>query len=69
MIKSIPYTTDIAAVNMGLKARGLQHTVIIDRVVTLAESRAEDEESYECTCCYDLQEGHQEHCGTWLNDS
>ena len=66
MIKSIPYTTDTEAVNLGLLARGLTNEQKLNRVIELEEVRAD--EYYECTCCYSIQEGHQPHCGTWLNE-
>tara|TARA_B110000211_G_C13604687_1_gene346241 strand:- start:96 stop:335 length:240 start_codon:yes stop_codon:yes gene_type:complete len=74
MFKSIPYTPDAQAIALGLKARGLTHDQKITRVIMLADLQAEhpveDKEytEYECTCCYSIQQGHQDHCGTWLNE-
>ena len=74
--RTIAYTTDIEAVNMGLRARGLPYDRIIDRTLTMADLKEdtpveapEDEYvEYECTCCYSFSEGHMPHCGTWLNE-
>lgn len=69
MIRSIPYLTNNLSVELGLNRLGVSYEKVIDRVVTLDELKGDGDNSfYECTCCYSLSEGHQEHCGTWLNE-
>ena len=53
-VRTLPYTTNTEAVVKGLAVRGVEYN--------------EEAGVYECTCCFSINEGHQDHCGTHLNE-